>query len=112
MWSRNYTGAAPWSEPGWCVMPLRGPEFDLSELFRLEAPRIETGLFGGWTSLIIPYWLHLCLAAAATGLLFWRGRPFGAGKCRSCGYDLTGNVSGPRWRASGSRWRSSRRRLR
>ncbi len=44
-----------------------------------------------------PIWFFLLVACAATGLvcwLNWRGRPSPPGHCKSCGYDLTGNVSG------------------
>lgn len=42
---------------------------------------------------ILPLWLLLCLAVAATGFLWWRNRA-PVGHCGKCGYDLTGNVSG------------------
>ncbi len=47
-----------------------------------------------WTAKL-PIWMLFVVAAVPTAFLWWRDRrgvPPGA--CRSCGYDLTGNVSG------------------
>jgi len=44
---------------------------------------------------MLPLWLVSCGSVVATGILWYaqrRGRP--PGHCQSCGYDLTGNVSG------------------
>ena len=42
-----------------------------------------------------PLWIPLALVGLMTFALWWRERrPFPPGCCRTCGYDLTGNVSG------------------
>ena len=45
-----------------------------------------------WT--IIPLWIPLCAAIPPTLWLWLRRRHHKEGHCRSCGYDLTGNLSG------------------
>jgi hypothetical protein len=43
----------------------------------------------------IPLWIPLAIVALATAALWWRERrPFPPGRCPTCGYNLTGNVSG------------------
>jgi hypothetical protein len=42
----------------------------------------------------MPLWIPLLLVIAATAWLWLRLRSTPAGHCRTCGYDLTGNVSG------------------
>jgi hypothetical protein len=45
--------------------------------------------------LVIPFWLLSSALAIPTTFLWWRDRKrFPAGHCQTCGYDLTGNVSG------------------
>jgi hypothetical protein len=42
-----------------------------------------------------PLWTPLALLTLVTAALWWRERrPFPPGRCATCGYDLTGNVSG------------------
>ena len=41
----------------------------------------------------IPLWLPALVCVIPTGVLWWKDRTR-KGHCRSCGYDLTGNVSG------------------
>jgi predicted RNA-binding Zn-ribbon protein involved in translation (DUF1610 family) len=44
----------------------------------------------------IPHWILLFVVATPTTVLFWRDRHrrIPPGHCQTCGYDLTGNVSG------------------
>ncbi|MBU0719270.1 MAG: hypothetical protein KJ749_13560 [Planctomycetes bacterium] len=42
----------------------------------------------------VPIWLVLVLVGVPTAILWWRDRRPPPGFCQSCGYDLTGNVSG------------------
>ncbi len=45
----------------------------------------------GW----LPIWIPLVVIMAGT-VIFWLvdRRPYGAGRCQHCGYDLTGNMTG------------------
>ena len=42
----------------------------------------------------IPFWMLLALVGLPTAILWYRDRRWPKGRCQSCGYDLTGNVSG------------------
>ncbi len=56
-------------------------------------PMIDLDAAGGWF-VAIPLWLVLLALAGPTVVLWRRDRPIPRGHCRSCGYNLTGNVSG------------------
>jgi hypothetical protein len=76
---------------GWSVSLSRSAPRFLFNMFPTvggsPAPIFWRGFF--------PLWTPLGLLALATFALWWRERrPFPAGRCRTCGYDLTGNVSG------------------
>ena len=58
----------------------------LPRIFRQRKPAILT--------LKIPIWLALVVIALPTAILWYRDRRPPKGHCQSCGYDLTGNVSG------------------
>jgi len=59
----------------------------------LSLPRREK--YASTTRLVTPLWLPTALVAATTVFLIWRDRRRKPpGHCRSCGYNLTGNVSG------------------
>ena len=56
----------------------------------------------GWTfyvnndtpcSVELPCWLLFLVVASPTAYLFWQDRHFPPGRCQSCNYDLTGNMS-------------------
>ena len=51
---------------------------------------------GGGRTLIAwwPLWPVFLAAAVPTTLLWWRDRHYPKGHCQTCGYDLTGNISG------------------
>jgi len=44
--------------------------------------------------LVISLWIPFLVVAVPTAFLWWRDRPFAAGRCPTCGYDLRGNASG------------------
>jgi hypothetical protein len=46
------------------------------------------------TAVTVPCWSLLLLASVPTAFGWWSGRRFPSGHCPTCGYDLTGNVSG------------------
>jgi hypothetical protein len=53
------------------------------------------GGYGGLgTFRLIPLWCLLAPIAVGTAVLWWSDRRWPSGRCRRCGYDLTGNVSG------------------
>jgi len=54
----------------------------------------ENPRFGKGGSLVIPCWLMLPFIALPTAFLWYRDRRQPRGHCQTCGYDLTGNVSG------------------
>ena len=49
---------------------------------------------GGHKYLRVPLWMPVLTLALPTGFLWWRDRRFPKGYCQTCGYDLTGDVSG------------------
>jgi hypothetical protein len=75
--------------PRWWFDAGHGPAF-------LWLPRVSPRDASGNGMLIrIPLWIPLVLMLAGTALLLWRTRSSPpAGHCQTCGYDLTGNVSG------------------
>lgn len=42
----------------------------------------------------LPIWMGVAFLTLIAALLAWRDRPIPHGRCRRCGYDLTGNTSG------------------
>ncbi len=86
---------------GWMGPPARGlwgewasyglvlPYWNRSDL------RVTAGVPGRAAELVVPCWLLLVTAAAPTAWLWWRDRRrIPPGHCQTCGYNLTGNVSG------------------
>ena len=57
-------------------------------------PSVERGFSRAYTAVRVPLWIPLATLAAVTWWLGWRRRRFPAGHCQTCGYNLTGNVSG------------------
>ncbi|MBN2559788.1 MAG: hypothetical protein JXQ75_02495 [Phycisphaerae bacterium] len=75
--------------PGWKAVPMpwRAMRLEIPYFFRW--PRVEPG------GLALPLWLPFAIVAIPTAFMFWRDRRrHPAHHCRSCGYNLTGNVSG------------------
>ncbi len=66
----------------------RGPK----EALGLECP-LPLGSTQSWWVVLPLGWVFL-LVAAPTAAFWWRDRPYPEGRCRTCGYDLTGNVTG------------------
>ena len=58
----------------------------LPQIFWRRSPRIRM--------LQIPIWLLVLMAAIPTAILWYRDRRPPKGHCQTCGYDLTGNVTG------------------
>ena len=77
------------SEDGWHCRPVRETSFSESVLWWHWAGR-PLGGFGR----AYPLWPPLLVLAVPTAVLWWRDRRYLKGCCQSCGYDLTGNVSG------------------
>lgn len=107
VWSLNYDGATlyfsldrgsiffamqPNPQPeGWSITLAEAtPRF----LFNLFPTLVGTPARYYWRG-YVPLWIPLGLLVLVTAALWWRERrPFPPGRCASCGYDLTGNVSG------------------
>ncbi|MCZ6682282.1 MAG: hypothetical protein O7B26_03800 [Planctomycetota bacterium] len=71
--------------------PLDRTWADRSRLIRpffMKDPKSQSGF------IMVPMGLPLALAGLAAFFLWWRIRPNPYGYCRSCGYNLTGNVTG------------------
>lgn len=56
-------------------------------------PRIGRDSRGCMVACIQSWWVGMT-AALISGFLWWRDRGFPPGHCQTCGYNLTGNVSG------------------
>ena len=92
LWMEGYIN--PRTARGWTCHSLPGFPLPWRQQFGLQLPTI----FGGHDPpyyASIPLWTFLCMVGLPTAILFWqdRRRPE-PGHCRSCDYDLTGNVSG------------------
>lgn len=67
-------------------------QFQWSYSYRWPRPW-SVYLDSSW-SVVLPLWLPFLAVAAPTAFLWWRDRRWPPGHCTTCGYDLTGNVSG------------------
>ena len=71
-------------KPGWHMYPRQGP--------MLWKP--DWDWYRSLQGVRIPFWLPLLLLLVPLALLWRRGQQVPPGHCHTCGYDLTGNVSG------------------
>ncbi len=77
---------------GWDYLWLEElKEYDRT--YGLGLPYVGRG-YGGMLSLGVPLWLVLIVVALPAYFLWRSERRPPPGHCKSCGYDLTGNVSG------------------
>jgi len=60
----------------------------------LDTPQTVRFSPGPYSAIHVPLWIPFLLVAVPTALIFWRDRRIPPHFCQSCGYDLTGNVSG------------------
>lgn len=81
---------------GWSFFDYDGRKGnEILDAFGLRMPSFQRHDSPTYQVVIIPLWLIFALAVIPTCILWYRERRrFPAGHCRSCGYDLTGNVSG------------------
>ena len=84
---------------GWLVTRIDATNWRerLGNLYWL--PRVTQGSLpepgSVWTSVWVPLWMPLIVIVLPTALLWWRDRRrIPPGHCQTCGYNLTGNVSG------------------
>ncbi len=80
--------------PGWSAGEgwfINTPWPDHLDIF--IAPLVKPVSTGG-NIFLVPHGLLLPVVALATAFVWWRDRPPPKGHCQSCGYELTGNVSG------------------
>lgn len=72
----------------WClvVTEFRPESWLWPEVRKLTTPYVD--VYG------VPTWMPFVLCAIITIVAFRRSRRYPPGHCQSCGYDLTGNVSG------------------
>jgi hypothetical protein len=47
-----------------------------------------------WWWMMLPLWIPFLIVAPPTAFLWWRDRRYPPHCCQTCGYNLTGNVSG------------------
>ncbi len=80
-WLVSRTGASGWRAR-------------LKEIYWLPTVRRYVGIGSRRSIVTVPIWIPLIATALPTALLWWRNRRIPPGHCESCGYDLTGNVSG------------------
>jgi len=77
---------------GWEATRVRdGPEFWFGSAPRLQIGRPSEGTVRFFCG--SPLWLLLLITVLPIAVSFWRRRWPMLGHCRTCGYDLTGNVS-------------------
>jgi hypothetical protein len=89
----GYVVIAPNPRASWIVPKPTGCSF--GDPLEDCDPWIGTTVgFFGTRVCCFPASLLAVVFGAAAALLWWRDRPYPVGRCRNCGYDLTGNVSG------------------
>ena len=106
-WPRKGTPLRMYCPPVRALVGRLPPPYNVRSLLRSPRyfPRLDlTQPPGGFRTirydplsdgaLRIPCWTVFLVAAAPTALLWWRDRRYPAGHCQTCGYNLTGNVSG------------------
>lgn len=107
-WSVSYTrsswrvaiqmgGISYFSAPTNFPWAPSGIEWKQLRPFRVSLGEVLISLLGGWRTpaVRLPLEIPLFVAGLVTAFLWWVDRTrFRPGHCRSCDYDLTGNVSG------------------
>ena len=84
----SQTDAQIWKRPNIWARPVRGIRwFPIYGHYGLEPGRAVRFLN-------LPLWIPILAVSFPSFIVWRRNRRISAGHCRSCGYDLTGNVSG------------------
>jgi len=88
----------PFERPTASHLGWKASRIQLSDSFwrRVTIPFRPPGLVwnNGRIWLQLPLWIPFVIVASASAVLWWRERTIPPGHCPTCGYNLTGNVSG------------------
>jgi len=82
----------PYPRPRWVAFYYWPRDLEVWPIcYVAEENLMETA---GTLTVMIPLWIPFAIGVIPTVCLWWRDRRYPPGHCQTCGYNLTGNVSG------------------